>query len=115
MLNNKSFGNIYPDPMKLKDPIKSNNFGKVFNINNATKQKKIGIKKYYNFKPHNSYSSNKSYINLSSYKHTILNHIIFEKKIKKNIDIKIGLSCRYRGKDTTFIYYNNFYKYNNYE
>lgn len=102
----KDYGNIYPDENKLTEPNHSESIGKSFNINNETKQKKIGIIKYYKFVPNNSYSSTKSYLNLSSYRHTILNHILFQRKIKKNVDIKFGISYRYREKATTFIYYN---------
>ena len=112
-IKNNIFGNIYPDYITLNKPFNSHHFKKVFNINNESKQKKIGIEKYYQFKLNNSYSSNKSYLNIPSYKNTILNHIIFQKKLKKNINIKIGLSHRYRGKETTFIYYNYFSKYKN--
>ena len=101
-----AFGNVYPDPMKLTEPNHDDDIGKVFNINNESKQKKIGNPKFNRFEINNSYSSNKSYINISCYRHTKLNHIIFQKKIKRNIFFKIGMSNRYRGKSTTFIYYN---------
>ena len=105
--NNNEYGNDYPDYMKLTEPNNSNNIGKAFNINNESKQKKIGNPKYYKFEAINSYSSNKSYLNLINYRHTRLNHILFQKKIKNDIlYIKIGMSNRYREKATTFIYYN---------
>ena len=99
--------------MKLTEPNNSNNIGKAFNINNESKQKKIGIQKFYKLEPNNSYSSIKSYLNLWHYRHTRINHIILQKKIKKDIFyIKIGMSNRYREKATTFIYYNCFSKNN---
>ena len=101
-----SFGNDYPDPMKLTEPNHEDDIGKVFHINNESKQKKIGNQKYNKFEINNSFSSNKSYLNISCHRHTKLNHIIFQKKVKNNINIKIGMSFRYRGKATTFIYYN---------
>ena len=99
--------------MNLTEPDHEDNIGELFNINNESTQKKIGNMKYYKFEEINSYSSNKSYINISTYRHTILNHIIFQEKIKKNIDIKIGISYRYRGKAITYIYYNNLPKKKN--
>lgn len=104
-VKNKVYGNVFPDAMKMGEPEHSDIIGKSFNINNETKQRKIGIIKYYKFVPNNSFSSLKSYLNISSYRHTMLNHIIFQKKIKKNKDIKYGISFRYREKATTFIYY----------
>ena len=100
------FGNAYPEPMKLTESNHDDDIGKVFNINNESKQKKIGNQRFYKFEINNSYSSNKSYLNISCHRHTQLNHIIFQKKIKNSINFKIGMSYRYRGKATTFIYYN---------
>ena len=105
-LKKNVFGNDYPDPMKLTEPNHDDDIGKVFNINNESKQKKIGNHKFNKFEINNSYSSNKSYLNISGHRHTKLNHIIFQKKIKTKFNIKIGMSYRYRGKATTFIYYN---------
>lgn len=106
ILKKKEFGNDYPDPMKLTEPNHDDDIGKAFNINNESKQKKIGIQKYNKFEISNSYSSNKSYLNISCHIHTKLNHIIFQKKIKNKYNSKLGMSYRYRGKATTFIYYN---------
>ena len=108
----KEYSNEYPDFMKLTEPNHSEVIGKAFNLNNISKQNKIGNIKYYKFAPNESFSSNKSYLNLSNYSHTNLNHIIFQKKIKKNRNIKLGISNRYREKATTFIYYNCFSKKN---
>ena len=105
-LKKNVFGNDYPDPLKLTEPNHDDDIGKVFNINNESKQKKIGNQKFNKFEINNSYSSNKSYLNISGHRHTKLNHIIFQKKIKNKFNIKIGMSYRYRGKATTFIYYN---------
>ena len=102
---NKEYGTEYPQPNEMTEPKYNDLIGKSFNINNESKQRKIGVLKYFKYVPNNSYSSNKSYINISSYRHTILEHILFQKKIKKNKDIKYGLSVRYRQKATTFIYY----------
>ena len=107
IINSKEFSNEYPEHMNLTEPNHEDNIGQVFNISNESKQKKIGNIKYYKFESNNSYSSNKSYINISNYRHTILNHIVFQETIKKNIYIKIGISYRYREKATTFIYYNS--------
>ena len=104
------YGNEYPDFTKLTEPNHSEIIGKPFYLNNISKQRKIGNSKYYKFTNNDSYSSSKSYINLSNYRHTILNHITFQKKIKKNKNIKLGISNRYREKATTFIYYNCFSK-----
>ena len=100
------FGNAYPEPMKLTESNHDDDIGKVFNINNESKQKKIGNQRFNKFEINNSYSSNKSYLNISCHRHTQLNHIIFQKKIKNMINFKIGMTYRYRGKATTFIYYN---------
>ena len=100
------FGNAYPEPMKLTESNHDDDIGKVFNINNESKQKKIGNQRFNKFEINNSYSSNKSYLNISCHRHTQLNHIIFQKKIKNRINFKIGMTYRYRGKATTFIYYN---------
>ena len=105
-LKKNVFGNDYPDPLKLTEPNHDDDIGKVFNINNESKQKKIGNQKFNKFEINNSYSSNKSYLNISGHRHTKLNHIIFQKKIKNKFNINIGMSYRYRGKATTFIYYN---------
>ena len=43
------YGNEYPDSLKLTEPNHSENIGKSFNINNMSKQKKIGNPKYYKF------------------------------------------------------------------
>jgi hypothetical protein len=102
---NKPYGNEYPQQNEMTEPKYNELIGKSFNINNESKQRKIGVLKYFKYVPNNSYSANKSYINISSYRHTILEHILFQKKIKKNKDIKYGLSIRYRQKATTFIYY----------
>ena len=104
--NKNKYGNIYPDPNKLTEPNHNDTIGKAFNINNLSKQKKIGNPHYYKFEVFNSYSSNKSYLNILTYRHTILNHIVFQKKLKKKINNKIGIISRYREKATTFIYYN---------
>jgi hypothetical protein len=104
-LKNKEYGTEYPDQNEMTEPKYNDLIGKSFNINNESKQRKIGVLKYFKYVPNNSYSANKSYINISSYRHTILEHILFQKKIKKNKDIKYGLSIRYRQKATTFIYY----------
>ena len=103
---NREYGNEYPDPMQLTEPSHSESIAKSFNINNESKQRKIGIQKYYKFTPNISYSSMKSYLNLSHYRHTILNHILFQKVIKENNKVKIGISYRFREKATTLIYYN---------
>ena len=108
--NKKEYGNIYPEPDNLTEPNHNDIIGKAFNINNQSKQKKLGNPFYYKFEPINSYSSNKSYLNISTYRHTILNHIVFQKKIKNNIHIKISIISRYREKASTFIYYNYFSK-----
>ena len=80
-LKKNVFGNDYPDPLKLTEPNHDDDIGKVFNINNESKQKKIGNQKFNKFEINNSYSSNKSYLNISGHSHTKLNHIIFQKKI----------------------------------
>lgn len=102
------YGNIYPDQSKLSEPNNANNIGKSFNINNESKQGKIGNHKYYKFQSNNCYSCSKSYLNISTYRHTILNHILLQKKIKKKTNKKIGITYRYREKATTVIYYNLF-------
>ena len=109
-INKKEYGNVYPEFDNLTEPNHNDIIGKAFNINNQSKQKKLGNPFYYKFEPINSYSSNKSYLNISTYRHTILNHIIFQKNIKNNIHIKIGIFSRYREKASTFIYYNCFSK-----
>jgi len=105
-LKKRQYGNVYPDNMSLTEPNNSDIISKAFNINNESKQKKIGNPKYYKYVPNNSYSSGKSYLYISTYRHTILNHILFQKTIKKNSEIKIGISFRYREKAATLIYYN---------
>ncbi len=77
-----------------------------------SKQKKIGNPKYYKFEQFNSNSSSKSYLNITSYRNTLLNHIILQKKLKKGINNKFGITYRYREKAITCIYYNSFAKNN---
>jgi hypothetical protein len=103
---NREYGNEYPDPIQLTEPSHSEIIAKSFNINNESKQHKIGIQKYYKFTQNISYSSMKSYLNLSHYRHTILNHILFQKVIKEKSKVKIGISYRFREKATTLIYFN---------
>ena len=109
-INKKEYGNLYPDRNIFTEPNYNDTIGKAFNINNESKQKKMGNSACYKFEPFNSYSSNKSYLNLSTYRHTILNHMVFQKKVKKKFKIKIGIISRYREKATTFIYFNCFSK-----
>jgi len=85
---NKEYGTEYPQQSEMTEPKYSELIGKSFNINNESKQRKIGVLKYFKYVPNNSYSANKSYINISSYRHTILEHILFQKKIKKKKDKK---------------------------
>ena len=100
------YGNEYPDPLKLTEPNNSENMAKSFNINNMSKQKRIGNPKYYKFEQFSSNSSFKSYLNLTSYRNTLLNHIILQKKLKNGIN-KFGITYRYREKAITFIYYDS--------
>ena len=94
------------DTKQFTEPRKNNVIGNPFNLNNESKQYKIGNKKYYGFEQRNFFSSQKSYLNLSGYRHNILQHILLPKNNKEDYDIKIGLSQRYREKATTIIYYN---------
>ena len=88
------------------DPHNNNIIGKPFNLNNESKQDKLGNPKYYDFEERNFYSSYKSYLGISGYRHNILQHILLPKNFENSFDIKIGLSHRYREKATTIIYYN---------
>ena len=94
------------DTMQFTEPRKNNVIGNPFNLNNESKQFKIGNQRYYSFEQSNYFSSHKSYLKISGYRHNILEHILLPKNNKENYDIKIGLSQRYRGKATTIIYYN---------
>lgn len=102
----REYGNDYPNYSNLSEPNNSDILSEAFNINNESKQKKLGLQKYYKYKPNNSYSSNKSYLNISNYRHTILNHILLQKEINKKNKDKIGISFRYREKAITLIYFN---------
>ena len=94
------------DTMQFTEPRKNNVIGNPFNLNNESKQFKIGNQRYYCFEQSNYFSSHKSYLKISGYRHNILEHILLPKNNKENYDIKIGLSQRYRGKAMTIIYYN---------
>lgn len=94
------------DLKELTEPRKNNVIGNPFNLDNESKQHKIGRAKFYDFESRNFFSSQKSYLNISGYRHNILDHILLPKTNKFEYDIKIGLSQRYRGKATTIIYYN---------
>ena len=94
------------DLKELTEPRKNNVIGNPFNLDNESKQYKIGRARFYDFEPRNSFSSQKSYLNISGYRHNILEHILSPKTNNFEYDVKIGLSKRYRGKATTIIYYN---------
>ena len=94
------------DLKELTEPRKNNVIGNPFNLDNESKQYKIGRARFYDFEPRNSFSSQKSYLNISGYRHNILEHILLPKTNNFEYDVKIGLSKRYRGKATTIIYYN---------
>lgn len=101
----REYGNDYPDPIQLTEPNHSEIIAKSFNINNESRQHKFGNPRYFKYTQYNSNSSQKSYMNLYHYRHTILNHILFLKKIKNKSKVKIGISYRFREKATTLIYY----------
>ena len=110
---NTEFGTENIETNKFTEPHKNNVLGNLFNLNNESKQNKIGNKKYYDFEQRNFFSSQKSYLSLSGYRHNILQHILSPKNINDEYDIKIGLSQRYREKATTIIYYNSISKIKN--
>jgi len=103
---NDDFHRENNDINQFTEPRKNNIIGNPFNLNNESKQYKIGNQRYYGFEQSNFFSSQKSYLKISGYRHNILEHILLPKNNKENYDIKIGLSQRYRGKATTIIYYN---------
>ena len=103
---NDDFHRENNDTNQFTEPRKNNIIGNPFNLNNESKQYKIGNQRYYGFEQSNFFSSQKSYLKISGYRHNILEHILLPKNNKENYDIKIGLSQRYRGKATTIIYYN---------
>ena len=103
---NDDFHRENNDTNQFTEPRKNNIIGNPFNLNNESKQYKIGNQRYYGFEQNNFFSSQKSYLKISGYRHNILEHILLPKNNKENYDIKIGLSQRYRGKATTIIYYN---------
>ena len=103
---NDDFRKDNNDTNKFTEPRKNNVIGNPFNLNNESKQYKLGNQRYYCFEQSNFFSSQKSYLKISGYRHNILEHILLPKYNKENYDIKIGLSQRYRGKATTIIYYN---------
>ena len=107
------FGTENVETNQFTEPHKNNVLGNLFNINNESKQNKIGNKKYYGFEQRNFFSSQKSYLSLSGYRHNILQHILSPKNLNGYYDIKIGLSQRYREKATTIIYYNSVSKIKN--
>ena len=90
----------------MSEPHNNNIIGKPFNLNNESKQNKIGNPKFYVFDERNFYSSYKSYLGISGYRHDILQHILLPKNNNDQQEMKIGLSHRYREKATTIIYYN---------
>jgi len=100
------YGTENIDKNHMTEPHNNNTIGKPFNLNNESKQNKIGNQKFYDFNQRNFCSSHKSYIAISGYRHNILQHILLPKNNKEQTEIKIGLSHRYRGKATTIIYYN---------
>ena len=103
---NDDFHRENNDTNQFTEPRKNNIIGNPFNLNNESKQYKIGNQRYYGFEQSNFFSSQNSYLKISGYRHNILEHILLPKNNKENYDIKIGLSQRYRGKATTIIYYN---------
>ena len=100
------YGTENIDKNHMTEPHNNNTIGKPFNLNNESKQNKIGNQKFYDTNQRNFCSSHKSYIAISGYRHNILQHILLPKNNKEQTEIKIGLSHRYRGKATTIIYYN---------
>ena len=101
----REYGNIYPNYISLNEPKQGQDIAKAFNFNES-KQNKIGNKIYNKYFVNQSYSSNKSYMILSNFRHTILSHILLQKKLKINEKNKLGISFRFREKETTLIYYN---------
>ena len=89
----------------MTEPYNNNIIGKPFNLNNESKQNKIGNEKFYGFNQINSNSSYKSYLGISGYRHNILQHILLPNDNNEEYEIKIGLSHRYREKAITVIYY----------
>ena len=100
------YGTLGIDKNLMTEPFNNNIIGEPFNLDNESIQNNIGNSKFYDFEQRNFYSSYKSYIGISGYRHNILQHIILPKNNDEEFEIKIGLSHRYREKAITIIYYN---------
>ena len=101
------YGNEIIDKNLMTEPNNNNIIAKPFNLDNESIQNSIGNTKFYDFEQRNFYSSDKSYLGISGYRHNILQHILLPNDNNEEYEIKIGLSHRYREKAITVIYYKN--------
>ena len=98
------YGTEIIDKNMMTEP-NNNIIAKPFNLDNESIQNSIGNTKFYDFEQRNFYSSDKSYLGISGYRHNILQHILLPNDNNEEYEIKIGLSHRYREKAITVIYY----------
>ena len=99
------YGTEIIDKNMMTEPNNNNIIAKPFNLDNESIQNNIGNTKFYDFEQRNFYSSDKSYLGISGYRHNILQHILLPNDNNEEYEIKIGLSHRYREKAITVIYY----------
>lgn len=100
------FGMENFDINQMTEPTKNDLIGNPLNLYNESKKYAFGNPKFYGFSQSKIFSSYKSYLGLSGYRHDTLNHVLLPKTVENAYDIRVGISHRYREKATTIIYYN---------
>ena len=107
-LKEEGFGVILPQKEDLNtDPPNTQElYLQSFKINEATNQKNVDEKKYFNYINRESFTEEKSYRNLLYSPHVNINHTLTLCE-EKNI-LQVGLTYRFRNKDCTMIYYSRF-------
>ena len=104
----EGYGNVFPlkdEDSNVSGALPDDSFGKIFNLDNYTKQNKVLNSIYLKYQKQESYSASKSYSELFSLGHVNANHLFSAKKSKKAVN-RYGLCYKFREKTSTFIYYN---------
>ena len=102
------YGNVFPgkdEDSNLGGALPDDNFGRIFNLDNYTKQYKVLNSIYLKYQKQENYCASKSYGELFSLGHINANHLFSAKKNKKAVN-RYGLCYKVREKTSTFIYYN---------
>lgn len=103
------YGNVFPgkdEDSNLGASLPDDNFGRVFNLDNFTKQNKVLNSVYLKYQKQENYCASRSYGELFNLGHVNSNHLFSAKKSKKGVN-RYGLCYKFREKTSTFIYYNN--------